>query len=104
MREKYYYDLPILIPIWVIKETELKGTDLFVFCIIDRYSNEYCSGFSNIGYLADVTNTCEKTINRVLKRLVEKDYILRNDTISNCKKITFYKVNYKKFDEVENEL
>ena len=81
---------------WMINKLNLSNTELMVFAIIygfcqhDEFNGSY---HGSLQYLADFTGTTKQTIIKVLKSLVEKDYIEKSESYQNNVKFCAYKIN-----------
>lgn len=81
---------------WMINKLELSNTELMVFAIIygfcqhDEVEGSY---HGSLQYLADFTGATKQTIIKVLKSLVEKEYIEKSESYQNNVKFCTYKIN-----------
>lgn len=81
---------------WMINKLNLSNTELMVFAIIygfcqhDKFNGSY---HGSLQYLADFTGTTKQTIIKVLKSLVEKEYIEKSESYQNNVKFCTYKIN-----------
>ena len=81
---------------WMINKLNLSNTELMVFAIIygfcqhDEFNGSY---HGSLQYLADFTGATKQTIIKVLKSLVEKEYIEKSESYQNNVKFCTYKIN-----------
>ena len=81
---------------WMINKLNLSNTELMVFAIIygfcqhDKFNGSY---HGSLQYLADFTGTTKQTIIKILKSLVEKEYIEKSESYQNNVKFCTYKIN-----------
>ena len=69
----------IMIPEYAGKILKLKHDDLIVYGIIYGFSkNEKGKYFGSLKYIQDITGCSQEHICRILKRLTEKGYIIKN--------------------------
>jgi len=91
----------ILIQGFMVNELKLKGNELLVYAIIYGFSQDEESGYrGGRSYLAKWCNTSLPTIDNALKNLEEKEYIIKEQTISNNLIFNRYKISWgvlKKF-------
>jgi len=83
----------VVIQGFMIKDLELKGTELFVYAIIYGFSQDgesYFTGSRN--YLAKWCNVSLPTIDIALKNLCEKGYIIKEQNVVNNVTFNRYKV------------
>lgn len=88
---------------WMVNELNLKGNELLVYATIYGFSqteNQLFTG--SLQYLADWTNSSKQGVQKNLKSLVEKGFIVKNDKYVNGVKFCEYYVT--KFNEVCNSV
>ncbi len=87
---------------WMISELGLKGAELPVFAIIYGFSQDGVNKFTgSLDYLSKFANVSRQTVIDVLKRLIDADYIIKEQKIIDKVKHNAYWVNLevvKKFD------
>jgi len=89
----------------MVEELNLKGNELLVFAIIHGFSQDNESEFNgSLQYLATWTNSTKQGVLKNLKKLLEKDYIIKNETQKGSIKYCTYKTNTKKFNSGEQSL
>ena len=92
---------------WMITRLNLKGNDLRVFAIIHGFSQDGESYFTgSLQYLADWCNCTRQGIQKNLKNLIDKNFIVKLDsywTDENNQKRCAYKVNIPVIDGYLNE-
>ncbi|MBQ8302305.1 MAG: helix-turn-helix domain-containing protein [Clostridia bacterium] len=72
------HNLPFFIKYdFMLKEMDLSGTESDVYALIYSYTVNDKVCFTSVGHIADRLNVSERTVRRLLKSLVEKEYILR---------------------------
>lgn len=87
---------------WMINRLQLKGNELVVFALIHAYSQAYGWYMNSQQYTADATGVSKVSVNNSLKKLVEKDLLIKEEyTVGMTNsKLCKYKVNLKKVDEL----
>jgi len=88
---------------WMVNELGLKGNELLVYATIYGFSqtdNQVFTG--SLQYLADWTNSSRQGIQKNLKTLVDKGYIVKTDKYINGVKFCEYCTT--KFNEVYNSV
>ena len=71
----------IVIQGWMINELNLKGNDLIVYALIYGFSQDGESKFTgSCNYIAEWLNATRQTAMNCLKNLVEKEYIVKEET------------------------
>ena len=87
---------------WMVNKLGLKGNELVVFALIHAYSQAYGWYMNSQQYTADATGVSKVSVNNSLKKLVEKDLLIKEDyTIAGTNsKFCKYKVNINKVDEL----
>ena len=87
---------------WMVNRLELKGNELVVFALIHAYSQAYGWYMNSQQYTADATGVSKVSANNSLKKLVEKDLLIKEDYTIGATNSKFckYKVNLKKVDEL----
>ena len=65
---------------FMINTLNLKGIELMVYAIIYGFSQDGNSKFTGSRqYLADFTGSSKSTIDRVLKELTDKEFVIKNE-------------------------
>lgn len=92
----------ILIQGYMINKLKLSGNKLLVYAIIDGFSQEEnCWYEGNLNYLCEFINCKSKTtISNILKELVEKELILKEEKTINNVKFCKYRTVYQKMDGI----
>ena len=81
---------------WMINELKLKGTELMAYAVIYGFSQDEQSVFSGtLGYLAEWVGVSKQAMCSTLKRLVEKNLIIKIEKVVNG--VTLY--DYKTIQE-----
>lgn len=76
-RDNYY-----IVQGWMLRELNLKGTELNVFAIINGFSQDGASQYQGgQDYIAEFCGVDIRTIKRVIKSLVDKGYIEQEHTL-----------------------
>lgn len=78
---------------FMINELNLKGNELLIYAIIYGFSqtdDNYFTG--SLQYLSDWTNSSKQGVQKCLKLLLDKNYIIKKDVIVNNIKYCHYKV------------
>ena len=84
----------IVIQGWMIKELGLKGNELLIYAIIYGFSQAEVTKFSgSLQYLADWCNSTRQGVLNTLKKLVEKNLIIKEDEIICGVKFCSYVAN-----------
>lgn len=87
---------------WMISELGLKGAELPVFAIIYGFSQDGVNKFTgSLDYLSKFANVSRQTVIDVLKRLIDANYIVKEQKVIDKVKHNSYWVNLevvKKFD------
>ena len=87
---------------WFIHELGLKGAELPVFAIIHSFSQDGTSKFSgSLNYLADFAGLTRQGVIKVLKKLIKRGYVLKEQTVDNGVKCNSYKVNFEVVNRVD---
>ena len=74
----------IVIQHWMVSKLELSGNELLVFALIHGFSQDNESSFfGSAQYIADSIGTSRRSVMDILSRLVEKEYLEKNDTTLN---------------------
>ena len=101
----------IVIQAFMVNDLKLKGAELMVYAIIYGFSQDGESKFTgSIRYLASWCNTTKMGIYKVLKKLVDRELIVKEEKIVNKVKYVSYrvvnKVDYqsRKFTRVVNKV
>ena len=88
---------------WMINELNLKGNELIIYAIIYGFSQAENQVFSgSLQYLADWTNSSKQGVQKNLKSLIEKGFIVKNDKYINGVKFCEYYAT--KFNRVYNKI
>ncbi len=86
---------------WMIKQLGLKGAELPVFAIIHSFSQgsmgEYTGSLTDI---ADLSGLTKQGAIKVLKKLVDKGYIVKEQNYTNGKKCNSYQVNFDVINQI----
>ena len=86
---------------WMIKQLGLKGAELPVFAIIHSFSQgrmgEYTGSLTDI---ADLSGLTKQGAIKVLKKLIDKGYIIKEQNYTNGKKCNSYQVNFDVINKV----
>lgn len=92
MKNKVINENYIVIQGWMINELKLKGNELMVYAIIYGFSQLENQKFTgSLQYLADWTNSSKQAVQKSLKKLLEKGYIVKDDNfINNVKFVAYY--------------
>ena len=81
---------------WMINKLKLKGTELMAYAVIYGFSQDEQSVFSGtLGYLAEWVGVSKQAMCSTLKRLVEKNLIIKIEKVVNG--VTLY--DYKAIQE-----
>lgn len=81
----------VVIQGWMITELKLSGNDLLVYAIIYQFSQDNETKFSgSLQYLADWCNATKQGIQKNLKNLLDRNLIVKEDTIINGVKFVAY--------------
>lgn len=87
---------------WMISDLGLKGAELPIFAIIYGFSQDGVNKFTgSLNYLAGFANVSRQTVIDVLKRLIDANYIIKEQKVIDKVKCNAYWVNLevvKKFD------
>lgn len=84
----------ILIQGWMINNLKLSGNDLLVYAIIYGFTQDGEQWFEGSrSYLGEWCNSTKQGIQKNLKRLIERNLILKKETFINNVKFCKYKVN-----------
>lgn len=103
MKDKIKNENYIMISGWMIKELDLKGSELLVYAIIYGFSQDGINKFEGSRqYLADWCNCTKQGIDRVLKNLLKKKLITKEEKIINNIKFCYYQST--KFTGVVNKV
>lgn len=99
---KLYYE--------ILEDDELNLFEKVIYSILDSYCDMYSVCFTSNSRLAKQTNTCEKTIQRTLKKLRNKNYIATwkfKKGNKLCRAITTNKnifTNQEKLKKLKNDI
>lgn len=87
---------------WMINELGLKGAELPVFAIINSFSQGGVGKFTgSLNYLADFAGLTRQGVIKVLKKLIEKGYIIKEQNTDNGVKCSSYQVNFEVVNRVD---
>lgn len=76
---------------WMVTDLGLKGNELLIYAIIYGFSQDGESEFNgSASYLAEWTNSTKRGIFKSLKKLVEKNLILKKEVYKNKVKFVYY--------------
>ena len=79
---------------WMLTSLNLKGNKLIVYATIYGFSQDGVNWFEgNTQYLADWCNASKRNILEVLKSLVNKGFIIKDEYIINNIKFCKYRAN-----------
>ncbi len=88
---------------WMINDLNLKGNELIIYAVIYGFSQAENQVFSgSLQYLADWTNSSKQGVQKNIKSLIEKGYIVKNDKYINGVKFCEYYAT--KFNGVYNKV
>ena len=87
---------------WMVNKLQLKGNELVVFALIHAYSQAYGWYMNSQQYTADATGVSKVSANNSLKKLVEKDLLIKEEYTAGMtnSKLCKYKVNILKVQEL----
>lgn len=89
---------------WMPNQLGLKGTERDVFAIIYGFSQDGVNKFTgSLNYISSFLKVSRQSVINALASLVEKDYIIKEQSVINNVKCNSYKVNLevvKKIDRV----
>lgn len=86
---------------WMVSELNLKGNELLIYAIIYGFSQDGESRFTgSLQYLADWTNSTKQGVQKVLKSLMEKGLLVKEEKVINNIKFCEYKA-IKKVDGMQ---
>ena len=89
---------------WMQNQLGLKGTERDVFAIIYGFSQDGVNKFTgSLNYISSFLKVSRQSVINALASLVEKDYIVKEQSVINNVKCNSYKVNLevvKNFDRV----
>lgn len=84
----------VVIQGWMCNELNLSGNELLVFALIYGFSQDGESEFSGSRtYIANTFNISKPTVDKALKSLIEKGYIIKHPILINNVQINRYKVS-----------
>lgn len=87
---------------WMPNQLGLKGTERDVFAIIYGFSQDGVNKFTgSLNYISSFLKVSRQSVINALASLVEKDYIIKEQSVNNNVKCNSYKVNLevvKNFD------
>lgn len=86
---------------WMVSDLGLKGNELLIYAIIYGFSQDKESKFKgSLQYLADWTNSTKQGVQKVLKSLLEKQLLLKDEKIVNNIKFCEYRA-IRKVDAIQ---
>lgn len=86
---------------WMINELGLKGAELPVFAIIYSFSQDNKSYFNgSLNYIAEFTGLTKRGVIKVIQRLVDRKYVIKEQWTENGITYNRYKINYKVVNDV----
>jgi len=84
----------INIQAFMVNDLHLKGNELLIYAIIWGFSQDGVSEFTGgLQYLADWTNSTQQGVLKALKKLLEKQLLLKNEKRNGIIKYCTYKVS-----------
>lgn len=87
---------------WMINELGLKGAELPIFAIIYSFSQDGQTKFTgSLNYLAEFSGMTKQGVIKTLKKLIDKDLIVKYQTIENDVRYNSYQANLKVVNRVE---
>ena len=87
-------DNVVIIHGWMCNELELKGTELLVFALIYGFSQDGASSFfGGRKYIAETFNISLPTVDKALKGLIDKDYIVQESNTEYNSADSYYVKN-----------
>lgn len=93
---------------WMPNQLGLKGTERDVFAIIYGFSQDGVNKFTgSLNYISSFLKVSRQSVINALASLVEKDYIIKEQSVINNVKCNSYKVNLevvKKIDRVVKKI
>lgn len=79
---------------WMVNELKLKGNELFCYAIIYGFSQDGEHEFNgSSSYIAETLGITKPAVLDILKKLTEKDLIIKTENIANNVKSCTYKTN-----------
>ena len=92
---------------WMQNQLGLKGTERDVFAIIYGFSQDGVNKFTgSLNYISSFLKVSRQSVINALASLIEKDYIIKEQSVINNVKCNSYKVNLevvKNFDRVSQK-
>lgn len=90
---------------WMINQLKLKGTELMAYAIIYGFSQDEQSVFSGtLGYLSECAGVSKQAMCATLKKLVEKNLIIKIEKIVNGVVLYDYKAVQKTLTPIKETL
>lgn len=87
-------DCYVTIPMWMITELGLKGSELIIYAVIFGFSQDGSTMYTGSAqYLADWTNTTKQSVFKVLKSLTDRKLIIRHEETRNGVMFVSYSYN-----------
>ena len=84
----------IIIQAFMVNDLNLKGNELLVYALIYGFSQDGQSVFSGTSkYISDWIGIDKRNVLEILKRLVEKELIIKSDKVVNGIKLCDYKTS-----------
>lgn len=86
---------------WMINQLQLSGNELLVYAVIYGFSQDGESVYKGgAGYLADCLNLSRQSVFTLLKKLVDKDLIIKQEKVVNNVKFADYTINFTKLSNL----
>lgn len=86
---------------WMINQLQLSGNELLVYAIIYGFSQDGQSLYKGgAGYLAECLNLSRQSVFSILKKLVDKDLVIKQEKTVNNVKFADYTVNFEKISNL----
>ena len=87
-------DCYVTIPMWMVTELGLKGSELIIYAVIFGFSQDGSTMYTGSAqYLADWTNTTKQSVFKVLKSLTDRKLIIRHEETRNGVMFVSYSYN-----------
>lgn len=82
----------IMVQNWMVSELNLSGNELLIYAVIYGFSQDGRSVFSgSLSYLAELLGLTKRGVYNALKRLVEKEYLIKINKVINGVRFCDYK-------------
>lgn len=86
---------------WMINQLQLSGNELLVYAVIYGFSQDGESVYrGGAGYLADCLNLSRQSVFALLKKLVDKGLIIKQEKVVNNVKFADYAINFEKLSNL----